>query len=92
MNRSGSHPGRDQLSMRDHPMLPLRNLRHLTVTWAVLMPDSDIETAHVGHGAKDVGEKRPRGAPIVRKGTRPKGETAPGNLRPVSKDVARSRT
>jgi carboxylate-amine ligase len=31
-------------------------------------------------------------SPIVRKGTRPKGETAPGNLRPVSKDVAPSRT
>ena len=92
VNRAGLDPDRGQLPMRDDPMLPPRNLRHLPVTWAVWMPNIDIETAHVGHGGEIRSEMRANGAPIVRKGTRPKGETTPGNLRPVSKDVESSRT
>jgi hypothetical protein len=91
MNRTGPKADLDELSMRDDPMLALGYLCHPPFTWAGRIPNTEIETAHVGHGREDGLRIRTEGARIVRNSTRPKGEMPARNLRPVSKDVPAQR-
>src|SRR4051794_41136122 len=49
LNSAVAQPAFDQLPMRNHTVLPPRQLRD-PMTWAVWRSDIDFETAHVRHG------------------------------------------